>query len=54
MDAPISPQPNLTGPMTTANSAESGRLKVSVDHSKSKRAIIKKHLNKQKHGKPRR
>lgn len=40
------PQPNYSGPTTTANSAAEGRLKVDVGQMKKKKAIIKKHLKK--------
>ena len=43
----VNPQPNYSGPTTTANSAEEGRLKVSVSQKKGKKAIIKKYLKKQ-------
>lgn len=41
----FAPQPNYSGPTTTASSIAEGRLKVGVDTKKKKRAIIKKYLN---------
>lgn len=38
--------PNYSGPTTTANSAEEGRLKVDVNQKRKKKAIIKKFLKK--------
>jgi len=40
------------GPMTTAESKASGRLRVSASLVKSKKVILKKHLKKQKHVQP--
>ena len=39
---------NYSGPTTTASSATEGRLKVDVGSKKKKRAIIKKHINRNK------
>jgi hypothetical protein len=39
------PQPNYSGPTTTANSASEGRLKVDVNQKKKKK-ILKRYLNK--------
>jgi len=41
----INPQPNYSGPTTTANSATEGRLKVGVA-SHNKKAVIKKLIKK--------
>ncbi len=46
MGQPMSPLPNLTAPMTTANSKNQGRLITSVNQSKGKRAIIKNRMKK--------
>jgi hypothetical protein len=40
----FTPQPNYSGPTTTASSMAEGRLKVGVDTKKKKKAIIKKYL----------
>ena len=47
----FSPQPNYSGPTTTANSAAEGRLKVDVGARKSKKKLLKRILKKHNHGK---
>lgn len=51
MFSPNPPQPNYSGPTTTANSAADGRLMVDASMKRKKKAFIKKTLKKQKHGK---
>jgi hypothetical protein len=46
MGQPMSPLPNLTAPMSTANSKSQGRLISSVNQSKGKKAIIKNRMKK--------
>jgi len=46
MELNFNTKPNYSGPMTTANSAEEGRLKVDVSGiKKKKKKIIKESIN---------